>query len=98
MLAFRMEEQRMTYRHMDLLAVQLARLVGLVKAVRPVRFSGRRPWALLVEGRGFRRLLEDELLDAPALHRPALGRLPRAKRFRTERDAFDYAETLGLIR
>lgn len=88
----------MTYRRMDLLALQLARMVGLVKSVRPVRLSGRRPWALLVEGRGFRRLLEGELLDAPALHRPASGRLPRVKRFRTERDAFDYAETIGLIR
>lgn len=88
----------MAYRHMDLLALQLARLFGLVRVVRPIRLSGRQPWILLIEGRGFKRALEDQLLDAPWLHRPTAGRLPRAKRFRSERDAVRYAEQMGLIR
>lgn len=87
----------MTYRRMDLLVFRLARLFGLVKAVRPIKLTGRPAWALLIEGRGFKRLLEDQLLDAPGLHRPAGGRVPRARRFYTEREAVLYAEQMGLI-
>ena len=36
---------------LDLTCVQLARLLGLVKAVEPVALEGEKDWVLLIRGR-----------------------------------------------
>lgn len=76
--------------------LQLARCLGLVKQVKAVRTSSRY-WGLLVEGRGFRRLLEAEALDAPWLHRPTTALQPRALEFFSQRHATARALSIGFI-
>ncbi len=76
---------------------QLARLAGLVKHVRPVRIGAGEDWGVLVEGRGFFRLLEREHLDAPGLLRPSSWAAPRPVTFPSRRAAANYAGTVGLI-
>lgn len=75
---------------------QLARLVGLVRRVEPTRLEGGREWGLLIHGRGFNRLLDQELLDAPGLLRPAGWATPRPVTFRSKEAAAHYAQRLGL--
>ena len=75
---------------------QLARLVGLVRRVEPARLEGGKEWGLLIRGRGFNRLLDQELLDAPGLLRPAGWATPRPITFRSKKAAVRYAQGIGL--
>lgn len=75
---------------------QLARLVGLVRRVEPVRLESGKEWGLLIRGRGFNRLLEQELLDAPGLLRPTSWATPRPVTFRSKEAAAHYAQRVGL--
>lgn len=88
----------MHYRLMSLPTIHVLRLIGLIHAVEPVQIGGdvRWRWAVLVRGRNFHRLIEDELLEAPALHRPRCALEPRAKRFPGHAAAQRYAHSVGL--
>ena len=77
--------------------VQLARLVGLVRRIEPVELEDSREWGLLIRGRGFTRLLEQELLHAPNLIRPVGWSTPRPITFRGKEAAVAYARHLGLL-
>ena len=82
---------------LDLTCAQLARLLGLVRAVEPVALEGEKDWALLIRGRGFTRLLKQDVLVAPNLMRPASWALPRPKSFSGRRAAVAYAQSVGLL-
>ena len=87
----------MKVRLISLPTVQLARLVGLVRKIEPVELEHSREWGLLIHGRGFARLLEQELLHAPNLIRPAGWSTPRPITFRGKQAAVTYAEHAGLL-
>ncbi|MCW5580213.1 MAG: hypothetical protein KIS72_02590 [Luteimonas sp.] len=72
----------MKVRLISLPSVQLARLLGLVRRIEPVELESSREWGLLIRGRGFTRLLEQELLHAPNLIRPVGWSTPRPMTFR----------------
>ena len=91
------EENAMRVRLISHPIAQLARLFGLVKRVRPSRVRCGKEWGVLVEGRGFTRLLDRELLDAPELLRPTAWATPRPITFRSEKAAARYAQTIGLM-
>lgn len=82
---------------LDLTCAQVARLLGLVKAVEPVALEGEKDWALLIRGRGFARLLKQDVLVAPNLMRPASWALPRPESFPGKRAAVAYAQSVGLL-
>ena len=88
----------MKARLISLPSVQLARLLGLVRRIEPVELEGSREWGLLIRGRGFTRLLEQELLHAPNLIRPVGWSTPRPITFRGKQAAVAYAQHLGLLR
>lgn len=89
----------MKYKLIDPLLVQLSRALFLIKEVRPVRLSGRsRDWVLLIQGRGFTRLLQDEVLCSGNLHRPSSAGMPRSRRFFSEGHALAAAQAMGLVR
>lgn len=72
----------------DLTLTQLARVLGLVRGIRAVPLEGRpRRWGVLIEGRGFSRLLQDDLLVGPGLMRFAGWNTPRPKAFGTRHQA-----------
>lgn len=87
----------MEVRLISLPTVQLARLAGLVRRVEPVELEDNKEWGLLVRGRGFTRLLEQELLHAPNLIRPAGWSIPRPVTFRDKQAAVAYAKHVGLL-
>src|SRR5690606_30561454 len=91
------KELAMEARLISLFLVQLARLVGLVKKIEPVELEGSREWGLLIRGRGFTRLLKQELLYAPNLIRPVGWSTPRPMTFRAKQAAVTYAQHLGLL-
>ena len=76
---------------------QLAKLVGLVRSVEPAQLEDGKTWGLLLRGRGFNRLLEQELLDAPGLLRPTGWSMPRPIVFRSRQAAAHYAKRVGLL-
>lgn len=83
----------------SLSTVQIARMLGLVRAVEVVRLDEQpRPaWTLLVRGRGFTRILRDEPLISPNLLRTVDPTIPRPMEFLTHPDAVAYARSIGLI-
>lgn len=87
----------MEARLISLPLVQLARLLGLVRSIEPVELQDSRDWGLLIRGRGFTRLLEQELLHAPNLIRPVGWSTPRPITFRGRPAAVAYAQRLGLL-
>lgn len=58
---------------------QVARWIGLIKCAKVVPLKQRNCWGLLIEGRGFKRMLDAEMLEGPTLLRtiPPGTRLPR---------------------
>lgn len=84
----------------DSSTVSLARMLGLVKQVRPVELKGEKTrWALLVEGRWFTRLLRKDVLPAsPNLIRPMGWDTPRPEVFRSAADARRYVECMAWTR
>ena len=89
----------MDFKLIDPMVVQLARALFLIKRARPVLLSGRtRNWALLVEGRGFSRLLQDEAPALGNLHRPSTAGMRRPRTFFSREHAVTVAQSMGLIR
>lgn len=84
---------------MSLPVVQLARCLFLVKRISPVRLHNGRPqWALLIEGRGFTRLLRDDPPPAgPMLYRPSGWGLPAPRTFHSQSLAVRCAQGLALM-
>lgn len=87
----------MQVRLIGLPLLQLARLIGFVRSIEPVELAGRREWGLLIRGRGFTRLVEQELLYAPGLLRPATWSTPKPATFHSKKAAVRYGERLGLL-
>lgn len=89
----------MPYRLISLLPLQIARILGLVRAIEPAQLEGERApsWVLLVRGRGFTRILRDEPLASPNLIRPSSWSLPRPIRFPSQQLAATYAQSVGLL-
>src|SRR3546814_17038370 len=79
----------MQYGLISLFPVQIARVLGLVRSVSPVRLAvGNQPvWPLLINGRGLPRILRNEPLVAPGLINPSNGWLPRPERFPSRQEA-----------
>ncbi|WBX94274.1 hypothetical protein [Pseudoxanthomonas mexicana] len=89
----------MDFKLIDPMVVQLARALFLIKGARPVLLSGRtRNWALLVEGRGFSRLLQDEAPAFGNLHRPSTAGMRRPRTFFSRVHAVAVAQSMGLAR
>ena len=87
----------MEARLISLALAQLARLLGMVRRVEPVELKDSGEWVLLIRGRGFTRLLEQELLHAPNLIRPVGWSTPRPITFRGREAAETYARHIGLL-
>lgn len=89
----------MRYGLISLLPLQIARTLGLVRAIEPARLEESRTpcWVLLVRGRGFTRILRDEPLASPNLIRPSSWNLPRPIRFPSQQVAVTYAQSMGLL-
>ena len=89
----------MHYRLISLMPLQLARALGLVRAIEPTLLEdGRvRSWVLVVRGRGFTRILRDEPLASPNLIRPSSWNLPRPARFPSLQVAVTFAQSMGLL-
>src|SRR3546814_10060260 len=77
----------MPYKLISLLPLQVARLLRLIRAIEPVSLNDGKHWGLLVRGRGFTRLLQEDLLVGPGLMRPASYYLPRPREFYSEASA-----------
>ena len=78
--------------------VSLAKVVGLVRKIKPVRLAcgQSKQWALLVEGRGFARLLRQDVLPpSPDLIRPAGWDTPRPETFHSKPHAERYVAGMG---
>ena len=82
---------------LDLTGAQLARLFGFVRSVEPVALEESGDWALLIHGRGFSRLLKQDVLFSPNIIRPTASSLPRPMTFLGKRAAVAYAQSVGLI-
>lgn len=89
----------MDYRLIGPMTVQLARTLFLIKGARPVKLvGGGRNWALLVEGRGFVRLLQDDMLPPGNLYASSRAGSPRPRTFFSCEHAVAEAERIGLKR
>lgn len=88
----------MTYKLMSLPTIQAARLLGLVRRVEAVRLetADRPSWVVRVDGRGFRRLLRDDILIAPTLIRPSSAYRPRPRVFFSLGSARQFIADMGL--
>ena len=87
----------MSHKQISLLPLQIARLLHLVRAVEPVLLDDGMHWGLLVRGRGFTRLLQEDLLVGPGLIRPASYCVPRPREFYSEASALLAAQHLRLV-
>lgn len=87
-----------TYKLMSLATIQIARLLGLVRGIQILKFEGaeRPSWGVLVRGRGFDRLLQDDILIAPALIRPMSAYSPRPRVFFSAGHATRFIQRMGL--
>lgn len=89
----------MNYRLISLPILQLARLVGLVRTIEPVELSAptREPWVLLIRGRGFTRILADEIPQPGHVYRPDSAFDPRPLAFSSHNDATAFGQRNGLL-
>lgn len=87
----------MTYKLMSLVNVQIARLLGLVRTLEAIKLSDtQRPvWGVQVRGRGFDRLVQDDILIAPTLIRPLSAYTPRPHVFYSEAQARRFIDGMG---
>jgi len=87
----------MAYRLMSLANVHMARLLGLVPTLEAVKLEGtdRPAWGVLVRGRGFDRLIQDDILIAQTLIRPLSAYTPRPRVFFGAAHAQRFIESLG---
>lgn len=82
----------------SLFPLQVARALGLVRSVAPAQLAeDKEQWVLLVNGRGFTRLVRDEPLHAPNLIRPIGWDAPRPMTFRRREHAEAYGRHVGLL-
>lgn len=90
----------MNYRLISLLSLQLARIMGLVKAVEPICLEDRPGslWVLLILGRGFTCVLEDDLLIGSGLVRPHGWNIPTPRTFSSRDSAERVANYLHLAK
>lgn len=88
----------MPYKLMCLPTIQIARLVGLVLRIEVVKLEGaeRPSWGVLIRGRGFDRLLQDDILIAPTLIRPLSAYTPRPRAFFSAEHAKRFVRSMGL--
>lgn len=88
----------MTYKLMSLATIQIARVVGLVCGIDVVKLHGteRPSWGVLIRGRGFERLLQDDILIAPTLIRPLSAYTPRPRAFFSADSAKRFVQSMGL--
>lgn len=88
----------MTYKLMSLATIQIARLLGLVRGFDVVKLEGaeRPSWGVLIRGRGFERLLLDDILIAPTLIRPLSAYTPRPRAFFSAGHAKQFIQSMGL--
>jgi hypothetical protein len=83
---------------MSLPVVQLARCLLMVKRIVPVRLSDNPSrWALLIEGRGFTRLLRDDPMPRPMLNQSYGPRLPAPRTFHSRVLAVSYAQGVAIM-
>lgn len=89
----------MTYKLMTLPTIQIARLLGLVRGIEVVKLEGaeRPSWGVLIRGRGFERLLQDDILIAPTLIRPLSAYTPRPRAFFSASHAKRFIRSVGLM-
>jgi len=87
-----------TYKLISLTTIQIARLVGLVRGIEVVKLEGaeRPSWGVLIHGRGFERLLQDDILIAPTLIRPLSAYSPRPRAFFSAGHAKQFIQSMGL--
>ena len=76
--------------------LQVAKWFRLVKRIRIVPLAGRCRYGLLVEGRGFQKMLDAEIPHAASIHRSCTASFPRPREFFSEAHARNCAESFGL--
>lgn len=88
----------MTYKLMSLPTIQIARLLGLVRGFAVVKLEGteRPSWGVLIRGRGFERVLQDDILIASTLIRPLSAYTPRPRAFFSAGHARQFIQNMGL--
>ena len=88
----------MPYKLMSLATIHVARLLGLVRRIKVVKLEGaeRPSWGVLIRGRGFERLLQDDILIAPTLIRPLSAYTPRPRAFFSADHAKRFVQSMGL--
>ena len=87
----------MHYGLIDLLPVQLSRLFQLFRRAEAVQLAGHREqWAILIHGRGFTRLLQDDPLPRGPGTFHLGAHLPRT--FPNRATAENYMRHVGLMR
>ncbi len=88
----------MTYKLMSLATIQIARLLGLVRGIEVLKLEGteRPSWGVLIRGRGFERVLQDDILIAPTLIRPLSAYTPRPRAFFSAGHAKQFIQSMGL--
>ena len=89
----------MQYKLISLLPLQLARVVGMVRAIEIVEIDDRshHSWVLLARGRGFTRILREDPLPLPGVMRPLGWNKPRPMCFQSQAVARNYGESMGLL-
>lgn len=87
----------MPYKLISLLPLQIARMLRLVRSIEPGQLADGKRWGVLVRGRGFTRLLQEDLLVGPGLIRPSSYYVPRPREFYSEASALLAAQQLRLV-
>jgi hypothetical protein len=94
--ADRMKEADLPTRTILPIELQVARLLRLVKRVRIVPLPVPRRYGLLIEGRGFQRMLDAETLREASIHRPIPASMSQPRVFFSEEHARSCACSFGL--
>lgn len=89
----------MSYQLISLLPLQIARMLLLVRSIEVIRVKnhGPRQWAILIQGRGFTKILRDEPLLGRTLIPTDGWRRPKPILFASASAAKTYGESTGLF-
>lgn len=88
----------MEYKLLDLTLAQLGRLFFLIKRFEAVEIGhGRDRWAILIHGRGFTRLLEEDVLPMRGALYPAASFGARPKAFPNRQTAENWMRHMGML-
>lgn len=93
-----MKEAELPTRTILPIELQVARLLRLVKRVKIVRLPVPHRYGLLIEGRGFLRMLDSETTYPAEVHRPAPASISQPRTFFSTAHARDFVDSLGLGR